>query len=44
MLERFKVPAKDRVYVPQEKVRAATEACSSTPGWMTRGLASPPMS
>jgi LDH2 family malate/lactate/ureidoglycolate dehydrogenase len=26
MLERFKVPEKDRVYVPQEKVRAATEA------------------
>ena len=26
MLERFKVPAKDRVYVPADKARAATEA------------------
>ncbi|SVE24013.1 uncharacterized protein METZ01_LOCUS476867, partial [marine metagenome] len=26
MLERFKVPEKDRVYVPQDRVRAATEA------------------
>ena len=26
MLERFKVPEQDRVYVPQERVRAATEA------------------
>ncbi len=25
MLERFKVPEKDRVYVPQERIRAATE-------------------
>ena len=26
MLERFKVPEKDRVYVPQERMRAVTEA------------------
>ena len=26
MLERFKVPVEDRVYVQQEKIRAATEA------------------
>ena len=26
MLERFKVPEKDRVYVSQERIRAATEA------------------
>ena len=26
MLERFKVPTKDRVYVTEEKIRAATNA------------------
>ena len=26
MLERFKVPEKDRVYVPEDRIRAATEA------------------
>ena len=37
MLERFKVPAKDRVYVPQEKVRAATEAVFRKVGMDEKG-------
>lgn len=37
MLERFKVPAKDRVYVPVEKARAATEAVFRNTGMDERG-------
>ncbi len=37
MLERFKVPEKDRVYVPQEKARAATEAVFRHAGLDKRG-------
>lgn len=37
MLERFKVPAKDRVYVPEEKARAATEAVFRHAGLDDRG-------
>ena len=32
MLERFKVPEKDRIYVPQEHIRAVTEAIFSHNG------------
>ncbi|MBG81677.1 MAG: Ldh family oxidoreductase [SAR202 cluster bacterium] len=32
MLERFKVPEKDRVYVPQDRIRAVTEAIFSHNG------------